>query len=216
MITYKLRQNTHNDYRDKITELVNANPGQMSVEEYDYIYNLIKSKDGCNLLIFGLGRDSELWLDVNKNGKTIFLEDNPDWINIIKNQMYNLGIDIDIRHITYDDVGYDADKLLDEYKSGKNNLTLNLFEDIRETKWDIIIVDAPAGYGKDMPCRMKSIYESYNLSNKTSNVDIIVHDAERIIEKLYTDYFFKDYNHLKTIDDNQHGVLQHYRSNYKK
>ena len=58
---------------------------------------------------------------------------------------------------------------------------------------------------------MKSIYESYNLSND-KNVDVFVHDAQRRIEKMYTEYFFKTYNHIKTFDDGKHGVLQHYRS----
>ena len=126
--------------------------------------------------------------------------------------MNNVGKQIDIREIIYNDVGYDAERLLEEYESGLNNLKLDLPVDIVDTKWDIIIVDAPAGYGMDMPCRMKSIYESYELSNQTSGVDVFVHDAQRRIEKMYTDYFFKDYEHINTIDDKTHGVLQHYRS----
>tara|TARA_R100000008_G_scaffold65594_1_gene42553 strand:- start:295 stop:957 length:663 start_codon:yes stop_codon:yes gene_type:complete len=213
-ISYVLnqRKNTYNDYRDDIQYLVEQNPNQMSFEEYVYLYELITSKKGCNLLIFGLGRDSMMWLHSNTNGKTIFLEDNKDWINTVKIQMSNINQQIDIREVTYTDVGYDADRLLSEYKSGTNNLKLNLPSDILDTKWDVILVDAPAGYGNDVPCRMKSIYESYSLSNKNPNTDVIVHDAERRIEKLYTDYFFKTYNHIKTIDDKQHGVLQHYRS----
>ena len=92
-ISYVLKQNknTYGDYRDTIQSLVEQNPNQMSFDEYVYIYELIKSKSGCNLLIFGLGRDSELWLDVNKNGKTIFLEDNTEWINTVNIQMKNLN-----------------------------------------------------------------------------------------------------------------------------
>ena len=213
-ISYSLKQKTnqYGDIRDDIQRLVEANPNQMSFDEYVYIYDLIESKANCNLLVFGLGKDSDLWLNANPNGKTIFLEDNKDWINAVKIQMGNVGKQIDIREITYNDVGYDADRLLDEYKSGTNNLKLDLPTTIVNTEWDIIIVDAPAGYGMDMPCRMKSIYESYNLSNQTSGVDVFVHDAQRRIEKLYTDYFFKDYEHMNTIDDKTHGVLQHYRS----
>ncbi len=213
-ISYVLKQNknTYGDYRDTIQSLVEQNPNQMSFDEYVYIYELIKSKSGCNLLIFGLGRDSELWLDVNKNGKTIFLEDNTEWINTVNIQMKNLNKEIDIRHIRYSNLGYDADRLLTEYESGQNNLNLDLTYDILDTNWDIIIVDAPAGYGDDVPCRMKSIYESYNLSNGRVDVDVIVHDAQRRIEKMYTNYFFKSYNHIKTLDDGKHGVLQHYRS----
>ena len=208
----KERKNTYGDYRDDIQSLVELNPNQMSFDEYVYIYELIKSKGGCNLLIFGLGRDSELWLNVNADGKTTFLEDNLDWIKIVNTQMNNLNKEIDVRHITYTNLGYDADRLLTEYESGQNNLKLDLPNDILDNNWDVIIVDAPAGYGEDVPCRMKSIYESYNLSNKKLDVDVIVHDAQRRIEKMYTDYFFKSYNHIKTLDDGKHGKLQHYRS----
>ena len=131
-ISYVLKQNknTYGDYRDTIQSLVEQNPNQMSFDEYVYIYELIKSKSGCNLLIFGLGRDSELWLDVNKNGKTIFLEDNTEWINTVNIQMKNLNKEIDIRHIRYSNLGYDADRLLTEYESGQNNLNLDLTLDL--------------------------------------------------------------------------------------
>tara|TARA_X000001382_G_C3121605_1_gene163343 strand:+ start:46 stop:693 length:648 start_codon:yes stop_codon:yes gene_type:complete len=205
----KKKEIKYNDYRDEIQYLVNQNPGQMSFDEYVYIYELIKSKSGCNLLIFGLGRDSELWLDVNKDGKTIFLEDNQSWIDIVKIQMDNLNKQIDIRNITYNNLGYDADRLLTEYDSGQNNLKLDLPNDIPDIEWDIIIVDAPAGYGLDVPCRMKSIYESYNLSNEMT--DIIVHDCERKIETMYTNYFFKNYKLITELNDGKHGALKHFK-----
>ena len=213
-ISYTLRQdvNKYGDVRDDIQRLVDINPDQMSFDEYVYLYKTIYMRQGCNLLVFGLGRDSDLWLNANNGGKTIFLEDNEDWIKSVNVQFSNHGKSINIEKIEYTDVGYDADRLLDEYNSGTNNLKLNLSEDVRNTNWDIIVVDAPAGYGKDMPCRMKSIYESYNLSDGNDNVDVFVHDAQRRIEKMYTEYFFKTYNHIKTFDDGKHGVLQHYRS----
>tara|TARA_B100000508_G_C11447854_1_gene272379 strand:- start:796 stop:1458 length:663 start_codon:yes stop_codon:yes gene_type:complete len=213
-ITYNLKKETnyYGDIRDEIQKLVELNPNQMSFDEYVYLYETINSRHGCNLLVFGLGKDSDLWLNANDGGKTIFLEDNEDWIEAVNVQFSNRDKSIDIKKIKYTDLGYDADRLLDEYSLGTNNLKLNLPEDVRNTEWDIIVVDAPAGYGRDMPCRMKSIYESYNLSNDNHDVDVFVHDAQREIEKMYTEYFFKQYNHIKTFDDGEHGVLQHYRS----
>ena len=102
--------------------------------------------------------------------------------------------------------------LLEQYKNNDNNLTLNLPNDVRDIEWDIILVDAPAGYGKDVPCRMKSIYEAYNMSNNRNGVDILVHDAERKIETMYSDYFYKDYDLLTVIDDGKHGVLKHFKT----
>jgi len=202
----------YGDYRDSIQYLVDSNPGQMSFEEYDHIYKLIKSKSGCNLLVFGLGRDSNLWLDANLGGKSVFLEDNQQWIKAAQSHMRNLNKQIDIRHITYSDTGYDAERLLSEYDSGTNNLKLDLPQDIFTTDWDIIICDAPEGYSDDKPCRMKSIYETYNLSNRNPNIDVVFHDVQRRIETLYTEYFFSDYELINTIDDGTTPVLKHFRS----
>tara|TARA_Y100000034_G_scaffold2193_1_gene2722 strand:+ start:210 stop:857 length:648 start_codon:yes stop_codon:yes gene_type:complete len=212
-ISYKLRKNpTYGDHRDIIVDLVESNPGQMSFDEYTYIYDLIESNAGCNLLIFGLGRDSGLWLNTNTGGKTIFLEDNVDWINTIEHAFKLSGNNIDIRHIVYNDTGHDSNKLLEDYKLGNTgNLKLDLPDDVRNIDWDIIIVDAPAGYSNDVPCRMKSIYESYNLSEAVKGIHIIVHDAQRKIESLYTDYFFQSYNLIETLDDGEHGVLKHFK-----
>ena len=69
-VFYKLRRKKYNDYRDEIDELIDDNPGQMSFDQYQYIYDTVSSKNGCNFLIFGLGKDSQLWIEANKNGNT--------------------------------------------------------------------------------------------------------------------------------------------------
>ena len=123
MIEYKLRkirQQKYGDYRDDILDLIDENPGQMSFEEYAYIYNLINLKNGCNVLVFGTGKDSELWSKANKNGKTIFLEDDLQWIN----HASVMGIGLDIRHVEYTDLGYDAERLYKNNKVVKINLKL--------------------------------------------------------------------------------------------
>ena len=193
---YKLRIKKYNDYRDEIDALVANNPGQMSFDQYQYIYDTVSSKNGCNFLIFGLGKDSQLWIEANKNGNTVFVEDNIEWINFCKS-IPNL----DVRHVNYTNVGHDYEKLLEDYKLGINNLNLDLHNDIRQKKWDIILVDGPANYGFDVPCRMKSIYETYNLSKLNNDIDIFVHDVNKIIIKTYTNYFYKEYNLLSTIGE---------------
>ena len=46
----------------------------MSFDQYKSIYNCIKSKNDSNVFVFGVGSDSNLWYETNKEGKTIFLE----------------------------------------------------------------------------------------------------------------------------------------------
>ena len=175
------------------------------------MFKIIKEKSGCNLLIFGLGKDSHMWTQCNYDGKTTFLENDPSWITAAKNTIP----DLDVRTVEYDSHGYDADDLLNEFKDGKDSLSLKLDDDIRDIEWDVVLVDAPAGYHPNKPGRMKSIYESFNLAKKSKSIDIFVHDCNRQVEKTYTDYFFKDYKFVSEIKDNQHGILRHYKKRGK-
>lgn len=68
---------------DEIKELVKINPGQLAIEEYFTIVKIIDNKRPCNLLIFDLRNDSSLWLKLNQNGETVFIEDNNEWYNTI-------------------------------------------------------------------------------------------------------------------------------------
>ena len=206
-ISYILKR----DYKYQLQELVNMNPGQISFEEYCYMFEIIANKSGCNLLVFGLGKDSHMWMTCNQGGKTVFLEHSSSWIELAKQQIPG----VDVRLTNYTGNGHDAIKLLEDYKKGDNDLNLELDDDIRNTEWDFILVDAPTGYHLNKPNRMKSIYESFNLSNNSKSIDIFVHDCEREIEDTYTKYFFKDFDFIKEIDDNKHGVLRHYKKRGK-
>tara|TARA_Y100001963_G_scaffold156954_1_gene251863 strand:- start:512 stop:2170 length:1659 start_codon:yes stop_codon:yes gene_type:complete len=168
----------------KIQSVVNICNG-MHFDQYKTIYKCIKSKVKSNVLVFGVGGDSDLWHEINK-GKTVFLEDNEQWFNQVQQQSPHL----ELCKINYTDKGWDADRLLDEYiKGNKKCLSLELPEEIKNTKWDVIIVDAPAGWSDKYPCRMKSIYEAYNLSKNQKGIDIFVHDSQRKIETQYSNYF---------------------------
>tara|TARA_Y100000034_G_scaffold126203_1_gene177094 strand:- start:3113 stop:3787 length:675 start_codon:yes stop_codon:yes gene_type:complete len=196
---YKLQTRKYGDYRDAIDTLINEDGGQMTFEQYQYIWEIIQSRGGCNLLVFGLGNDSILWDTANEGGKTVFLEDIDDWINECSSKARMVGRTLDIRKVTYTDLGEDYKKLLESYEYGKNNLTVDLDDDIRETKWDAILVDGPICYGYDVPCRMKSLYEAYELSKLNNKVDVFVHDVNKLIVKTYVEYFYKEHNIVKTF-----------------
>lgn len=149
---------------------------QMTEEEYRYIASYLGSK---NTLIFGTGYDSDLWRQANNHGNTIFLEDNDKWISH-ENDVYK---------VTYKTVLSDAEILLSNYKKTMNDnlLLLDLPQFVKDTKWDIIVVDAPAGNKLHLPGRMQSIFTAKKLSNKNTN--IFVHDCDRKVEDLYTTEF---------------------------
>jgi len=159
---------------DIIKDLVKSNPGQLSIDEYTKIYDTIKNDDGLNVLIFGIGNDSFLWQDANKNGRTVFLENSREWIDKIKRTNDTL----DVREIEYTTNASDWKVLIDDTDA----LLLNLSDDIINTEWDYIFVDSPLGGG---PGRMQSIYTASTLKCEK----YFLHDADRVIECTYGDLY---------------------------
>ena len=62
-----------NQINQKIKDLVEKHPGQMTENEYVTISRALGDKSPCKLLVFGLGHDSAIWAEINKNGLTVFL-----------------------------------------------------------------------------------------------------------------------------------------------
>lgn len=141
-------------------------------------------KGGCNFLVFGVGNDSSFWLKANKNGKTIFIEDDKNWLEEVKQKCPG----INIYFVDYQTKLSDNWKLLDS----PEKLSLELSDEIKNTKWDVILVDAPRGYQDDQPGRMKSIYEASVLIKNGGYV--FVHDCDRSTEKTYSDKYLLSSN----------------------
>lgn len=149
---------------------------QMHREEYEYISSFIE-KD-ANLLVFGTGRDTDFWKYQSKNA--IFLESEDEWID--KNNSSVFKVEYTTKRPEYKE-------LLEEYKSGNfQNLKMNIPESVLNTKWDVIIVDAPNGSKEHSPGRMQSIYTASILSN--TETDVFIHDVQRIVERKYSQIMF--------------------------
>jgi glucuronoxylan 4-O-methyltransferase len=162
------------------------NIGQLTFDEYKYIIPFLGKS---NFLVFGTGNDSELWNYANKDGKTVFLENQEEWIkpeykNVIK--------------VDYTCKITDYKKLLDEFKKGiYDNLTISLPEEIKNIRWDVIFIDSPTGYNINCPGRMQSIYTGYSLSNKDTHV--FIHDCNREVEDLYSKEMFVIIDEIKKL-----------------
>lgn len=166
---------------------------QMTREEYSYIS---KHLGGKNVLIFGYGHDADYWRFCNRDGTTIFLEDDSRWIDKLKR---------DIVKVDYTCKMSDCMKLYSDLKNGNyDGLRMSIPPKMREFRWDVILVDAPTGFDNSCPGRMQSIFTALELSN--SNTDIFVHDCDRFVEDAFTRELFdihKQYNklrHLKRSD----------------
>ena len=81
--------------------------------------------------------------------------------------------------VKYETQRKDWESLIDH----PQKLTLELPDDIKNKKFDVIVVDAPEGYLPEKAGRMKSIYMSSLLSTKGSVV--FVDDFKRPVENAY-------------------------------
>ena len=115
----------------------------------------INKTQPSNLLVFGLGEDACIWKQINNKGRTLFLEDDKDWIKKFA------GKNLEIYDVVYNTKSEDHEKI------GFNIelLKMNLPEQVRNTTWDTIFVDGPLHNPPRYTKRMKSIYAAYSLLN---------------------------------------------------
>ena len=147
---------------------------QITVEE---ISRVQKNRGRCNLLIFGLGNDSPFWRDVNVGGKTIFVENSQAWIDKVKQTH---GQNFEILKVEYTTM-IERDRNKFEDASTWKDLLIPLPKEVTETKWDIVIVDAPAGFSTKSPGRWQSIYTAAQLRRPPNSLTVI-DDCDRPIE----------------------------------
>lgn len=142
----------------------------------------------CRFLVFGVGHDSRLWHELNAGGTTVFLEHHEQW----RREVMNREPDIEVLPVTYTTSILQWHELLDQ----PDDLHLDLPPRVRDTKWDVILVDAPNGFahvarhptGGLMHGRMQSIAAARTLVADGGLV--IVDDTDREVESAYADRYF--------------------------
>jgi glucuronoxylan 4-O-methyltransferase len=169
---------------------------QLSAAELRAIALVVKRKAPCRFLIFGLGNDAAFWLRLNPGGATAFIEDNEDWLR--EGLRRNPGIALHL--VAYETLRPQWRDLLD---ASPRSLSLRLPAPVARARWDVIVVDAPAGWGDATPGRMKSIFEASRLA--AADADVFVHDCDREVERVYCDRFLKSDNLIAEV-----GLLRHY------
>ncbi|KAK2438051.1 putative methyltransferase [Trifolium repens] len=193
---------------------------QQSIHEITVTLDVIKSLNRpFNFLVFGLGHDSLMWAGFNPLGKTIFLEEDPKWVQTVLKDAPELNAIT----VNYRTQLQQADALLKTYRSEpdcspakatlrgneKCKLALhNLPDEIYNTEWDLIMIDAPRGYFDEAPGRMAAIF-SMNImarNRKSSGVThVFLHDVNRRVEKVFAEEFLCKKNLVKGV-----GRLWHF------
>jgi uncharacterized protein (TIGR01627 family) len=167
---------------DRIEELMQEYPGmQFHSSEVQAVFQAIVRADNCKLLVFGLGNDSKLWSRLNSGGRTVFIEDDPGWHKTISQRHPELESYLAV----YPNNITEWRRLIDK----PDQLRLELPKSINETSWDVILVDAPAGYDATafLPGRMSSIYMASKLIRPGG--EVFVHDAQREVESAYCERY---------------------------
>ena len=155
---------------------------QMQPSELFTVIQAIRSRPGCSLLVFGCGNDSTFWERAHPDGPTAFVEDDAAWADKIRPRLKTAEIHL----VDYGTRLSEWVSLLDS----SQELELDLPPAVRERKWDVIVVDGPAGHdnhaqysGHEAPGRMKAIYMASKLVAPGGCV--FVHDCERLPERNY-------------------------------
>lgn len=190
------------DIKHCISKLVDSNPYQLSVKEYSTIAEEVV-KSPCNLLIFGVGKDSSLWMNLNAGGLTIFLEDNEGWLALVSQELPNIRAYL----IEYNTTRSDWKRLL----QNSQELMLDLPDAVINTEWDVIFVDGPAGYADELPGRMRSIYTASRLGKKSPKCSVFVHDCHREVESTYCDTFLQQQNLVFSVDRLRYYILKAFK-----
>lgn len=183
---------------EAVRDLVARNPGHGTYEEYWCIAEVVRRRAPCRFLVFGVGKDSRLWLETNARGRTVFLEHSPRWIERVREEVR----DAVIYPVQYPTRRYQWPWLL--YKPQRLRME-DLPGEVLATEWDVIFVDAPGGARWKSPGRMQSIYTAALLAKRSADVDVFVHDCDRMVERVYSDRYIGKRHLVEQV-----GRLRHY------
>ena len=184
---------------------------QQSLAEIRVSFDVLQSSSPCNFLVFGLGHDSLMWSSFNPKGNTLFLEEDPKWTQTVLKQAPNLRA----HTVRYQTHLSEADQLLASYKSEsaclppdvsvRDNTACRLAltglpNEVYDTEWDLIMIDAPRGYFPEAPGRMGAIFTAAVMARARKGdgpTHVFLHDVNRRIEKVYAEEFLCRKNLVK-------------------
>ncbi|KAL3502357.1 hypothetical protein ACH5RR_036806 [Cinchona calisaya] len=169
---------------------------QQTYQELQVTLRVLEQKSPCNFLVFGLGNDSLMWSMLNYGGRTVFLEESEAWMEEVKKHMPSM----EAYHVAYDTKVTEAVQLLHlgkehdckdvkDPRSSKCHLAIKTFpNEVYNTEWDLIMVDAPTGFKAELPGRMTAIYTAGLMARNRNHgeTDVFVHDIDRWVENKFS------------------------------
>lgn len=117
---------------------IGGQPNSCTLREYLAFATRVHAVAPCRLLVFGVGRDSAAWCEVNPGGTTRFLENNAEWIEKIRSAVPPGSIhpiDYQQPFEKWEATGFSAAAV------PLPQTDASLFD----SSWDAVFVDAPWG-----------------------------------------------------------------------
>ncbi|KAM3280813.1 hypothetical protein P3S67_027833 [Capsicum chacoense] len=176
---------------------------QQNIDEIRISFDVLKNRTPCNFLVFGLGHDSQMWASFNSGGNTLFLEEDPKWVETILKD----GPFLHAETVKYRTMLSEADELVEHYRKEPDCSTKKSFlrgnhgcklaldmlpDEVYDKEWDVIMIDAPRGYFAEAPGRMAAIYSAAVMARNRKGkgvTHVFLHDVDRKVEKIYAELF---------------------------
>jgi IRX15/GXM family protein len=150
---------------------------QMTAAQYFRIAVEVLSRAPCRLLVVGAGKDTELYTRANAGGRTLVLERHSSWLET------TAGLGAEVLPVSYQ-TRVDGPALEPCTVPG------GVPPSVLDQPWDVILVDGPEGWRRDLPGRQQSIFLAAQLAR--ANTTVLLHDYERSLEREFAGRYLKD------------------------
>lgn len=156
---------------------------QMSVAQYMYIAKHVV-REPCNLLVFGVGGDSPIWLHANERGRTLFVEQDAEWARLARERSSSIEVEV-VRYRTR--VAQAASELNDVDARYWDFLPTS----VAQHNWTVILIDAPTAYDSRQPGRLQPVwFAARHVAERRLAAHVFLHDYERAAERRLGQTFF--------------------------
>lgn len=185
---------------------------RMSDTDIRAMSSVLRARAPCNLLVFGLGAESPLWLALNHGGRTVFLEENEFYVKYLEPrhpgmEAYDVSYTTKVRDFR-DLLAAARAARAKECRPVQNllfsecRLAINdLPNDLYDVAWDVVLIDGPSGWNPNSPGRMPSIFTTAVLARSGATAakgptDVLVHDFQFEVEQVLSREFLCDENRV--------------------
>jgi hypothetical protein len=152
---------------------------QISPSQVEIVASCLRARaPGARMLVFGLGNDTPMWLRLNADGETLFVEHDRSFIDRARVTTPAASV------IAYDFGAHTT--VMGSFSMSADALeSVPMPPEIADGSWDVILVDGPTGYRMGDPGRaLPLLWTSRVMSRRTH---IFVDDYNRPLERHFAD-----------------------------